>query len=135
MNKRSATFIAATLVGVLALGGLAFSMGLTGPTASAAAGPRSTTTRQAPTVHTQTRTVIVHRQATASAPQVVTISSSNSGPSSSSGPSTSSGPGHDGSDDGVEHEEGGGDQGQDNQGQDDGPGHDAQDDHGGSDDD
>jgi hypothetical protein len=127
MNKRSATFIAATLVGVLAIGGAAFSLGLTGPTASAAA-ERTTTAAQRtigrkPIVRTHTRTVIVHRQASATAPTIVEVSSSNSGPSASSGPSTSSGSSYEGNDDGVE--------GEDTQSQ----GDQGQDDHGGSDDD
>ena len=98
MNKRSATLIAATLVGVLAIAGTAFSLGLTGPSASnATEGP--TTGGQDPTVNTETRTVIVHRQAASATPTVV------QDPSSSSGPSASSGPGHEGSDDhGDDHE-------------------------------
>jgi hypothetical protein len=136
MNKRSATFIAATLVGVLAIGGVAFSLGLTGPTASAAAertttiGQRSTAQRtigQKPIIRTHTRTVIVHRQAPATAPTTVQVSSSNSGPSASSGPSISSGPGHDVSDDGVEDED---NHGQDHEGQDDHGDHSSTDDQG-----
>jgi hypothetical protein len=123
MNKRSATSIAATLVGVLVIGGLAFSMGLTGPTASAATG--RTPTAQKPIVRTRTRTIVVHRQAPAGTPTVVRVSSSNSGPSDASGPSTSSGPGREGSDDDQEQNE---QDGQELNQQD------GQDDHGGNDD-
>lgn len=113
MNKRSATIIAAMLVGVLAIGGTAFSLGLTGPSASdATEGP--TTAGQNPTVDTQTRTVIVRRQSSSTPAAVVQDLSSNSGPSASSGP------GHEGSDE---------DHGDDHEGENEGL-----DDHGGGDD-
>lgn len=124
MNKRSATLIAATLVGVLAIGGAAFSLGLTGPTASAAAERTTNTTREKPIVRTHTKTIVVHRQAPSAAPEVVLVSSS------SSGPSASSGPGHEGSDDG-EDDHGGDDEGEDHGDQGD---HEGADDHGGDDD-
>lgn len=84
MNKRSATLVAAALVAVLAIGGAAFSLGITGPTASAAT-ERTTTDGQKPIVRTRTKTVVVRRQAPSAALQVVQFSSSNSGPSVSSG--------------------------------------------------
>ena len=67
MNKRSATLIAASLVGVLAIAGAAFSLGITGPTASAASEQTSAVARK-PIVRTHTKTVVVHRQAAAPAP-------------------------------------------------------------------
>ncbi|MEO8424272.1 MAG: hypothetical protein ABI595_10250 [Actinomycetota bacterium] len=121
MNKRSATFIAATLVGVLAIGGAAFSLGLTGPTASAAS-ERTTTAK--PIVRTHTKTVVVHRQAPPAAPGVVFVSSN-------SGPSAFSGPGDEGTEGDNE------DHGEDQEGPDDQGDHDDQqseDDNGGEDD-
>ena len=70
MNKRSATLIAASLVGVLAIAGAAFSLGLTGPTASAASEQTSAVAKR-PIVRTHTKTVVVHRQAAAPALSVV----------------------------------------------------------------
>jgi hypothetical protein len=125
VNKRSATLIAATLVGVLAIGGTAFSLGLTGPTVSAASDRTTTATGQDPIVRTHTKTIVVHRQAPSSAPEVVLISSSNSGPSASSGP------GHEGTDDGDE-DHGGDHEGEDDHG--DHGDHEGEDDHGGDDD-
>jgi hypothetical protein len=125
VNKRSATFIAATLVGVLAIGGTAFSLGLTGPSESnATEGP--TTDGQSPTVATETRTVIGHRQAALPTPSAVPD------PSPSSGPSASSGPGHEGSHDDHEGEDHGGHEGEDDHGDHDG--HEGEDDQGGDDD-
>ena len=66
MNKRSATLIAASLVGVLAIAGAAFSLGITGPTASAASEQTSAAAAN-PLVRTHTKTVVVHRQAAAPA--------------------------------------------------------------------
>ena len=101
MNKRSATLIAATLVGVLTIGGAAFSLGLTGPTASAAT-ERTKTANTKPIVRTRTKTIVVHRQAPSSAAQVVQVSRWSSGPSASSGASSE---GDDGSEDqGSDHE-------------------------------
>jgi hypothetical protein len=111
MNKRSATLIAATLVGVLTIGGVAFSLGLTGPTASAAT-ERTTSDGTKPIVRTRTKTVTVHRQGPSATPTVVQVSSSNAGPSASSGP------GHEGDD------------GDENEGEDEGEDHDLGDDHG-----
>ena len=121
MNKRSATLISATLVGVLAIGGAAFSLGLTGPTASAAADRRITAGGD-PIVRTHTRTVVVHRQAPSATSEVAQVSSSNSGPSDSSGPGheADDGDDHEGHDDGDDH----GDHGD----------HESDDDHGGEDD-
>ena len=62
MNKRSAVFMAAGLVAVLTLGGIAFSLGLTGPTVSAASA-RTTSAHVQPIVRTQTKKIVVHRQA------------------------------------------------------------------------
>jgi len=63
MNKRSAMLIAAGLVFTLGIGGLAVSLGLTGPApvnAADAAGPE-------PVVKVERRTVTVHRTADAAA--------------------------------------------------------------------
>ena len=62
MNKRSAVFMAAGLVAVLTLGGIAFSLGLTGPTVSAASA-RTTSAHVQPVVRTHTKKIVVHRQA------------------------------------------------------------------------
>lgn len=62
MNKRSAVFMAAGLVAVLTLGGIAFSLGLTGPTVSAASS-RNKGARTQPIVRTHTKKIVVHRQA------------------------------------------------------------------------
>jgi hypothetical protein len=62
MNKRSAVFMSAGLVAVLMLGGLAFSLGLTGPAVSAAS-TRSTSAQVQPVVRTHTKKIVVHRQA------------------------------------------------------------------------
>ena len=77
MNKRSATLIAASLVGVLAIAGAAFSLGITGPTVSAAS-EHSPATATNPIVRTHTKTVVVHRQAATSAPVVVQATPSSS---------------------------------------------------------
>ena len=84
MNKRSATLIAASLVGVLAIAGAAFSLGITGPTASAASEQTSTVAGK-PIVHTHTKTVVVHRQAATPAPVVVQAAPSSSPSASMSG--------------------------------------------------
>lgn len=70
MNKRSAALMAAGLVAVLTLGGLAFSLGLTGPTASVAA-PQAATAQRKPIVHTHTKRIVVHKQAPTPAPVIV----------------------------------------------------------------
>ena len=62
MNKRSAVFMAAGLVAVLTLGGMAFSRGLTGPTVSSAT-PRNKQAHVKPLVRTHTKKIVVHRQA------------------------------------------------------------------------
>lgn len=70
MNKRSAAIVAAGLVAVLALGGFAYSRGLTGPGVSvAAAGER--VSHPKPIVRTHTKRVVVHRSAPAPAPRIV----------------------------------------------------------------
>jgi len=114
MNKRSATLIAASLVGVLAIAGAAFSLGITGPTASAASEQTSAVARK-PIVRTHTKTVVVHRQAAAPAPVVVQAAPSMSSSS------------HGDDNEGSEHEgEGPDDHGDDS--------HESSDDHGGDDD-
>ena len=116
MNKRSATLIAASLVGVLAIAGAAFSLGITGPTASAASEQTSAVAGK-PIVRTHTKTVVVHRQAATPAPVVVQAA-----PSMSSSSSMSS---YGDDNEGSEHE---------NEGPDDHGGHEGSDDHGGDDD-
>jgi hypothetical protein len=70
MNKRSAAIVAAGLVAVLALGGFAYSRGLTGPGVSvAAAGERVSHPKAI--VRTHTKRVVVHRSAPAPAPRIV----------------------------------------------------------------
>jgi hypothetical protein len=63
MNKRSAVFMAAGLVAVLTVGGMAFSRGLTGQTVSSAT-PRNAHAQVTPLVRTHTKKIVVHRQAT-----------------------------------------------------------------------
>jgi hypothetical protein len=114
VNKRAATLIAASLVGVLAIAGAAFSLGITGPTASAASEQTSTPAGK-PIVRTHTKTVVVHRQAGAPAPVVVQAAPS-------MGSSSSHGDENEGRDDENEGPD------------DDGDGHDGFDDHGDDDD-
>lgn len=97
MNKRSAAIVAAGLVAVLALGGFAYSRGLTGPGVSvAAAGER--VSHPKPIVRTHTKRVVVHRSAPAPAPRIVYSQA----PSTSSSPAYSSGAqDQSGSDDGT----------------------------------
>ncbi len=97
MNKRSATLIAASLVGVLAVAGAAFASGITGPTASAAS-EQTPATATNPIVRTHTKTVVVHRQAATSAPVVVQATPSRS-PSPSMSGDDGSHHGNEGSDD------------------------------------
>ncbi len=92
MNKRSATLIAASLVGVLAVAGAAFASGITGPTTSAAS-EQTPSAATSPIVRTHTKTVVVHRQAAIPAPVVEQAT-----PSSSPSPSMS------GDDDGSHHD-------------------------------
>jgi len=125
MNKRSATLIAASLVGVLAVAGAAFASGITGPTASAAS-EQTPSAATNPVVRTHTKTVVVHRQAASSAPVVQAAPSPGSPSPSMSG------------DDGSHHEnEGPDDHGDDqNEGPDDhgDHGNEGSDDHGHDDD-
>ena len=114
MNKRSATLIAASLVGVLAIAGAAFALGITGPTASAAS-EQTTAAATKPIVRTHTKTVVVHRQAAAPAPVVVQAAPSTSSPS----PSMSG-------DDGSHHDN----EGRDDHGDDENEGPDDHGDHG-----
>jgi hypothetical protein len=69
VNKRSAVLIAAGLVLTLAVGGLAVSLGLTGPTPVDAAGARPERV-----VKVQRSTVTVHRKADAAAGSATQIS-------------------------------------------------------------
>lgn len=63
MNKRSAVLVAAGLVLTLIVGGVAISVGLTGPTSTQAA--LRTTRKAKPIVKVRKRTVTVHRQGAA----------------------------------------------------------------------
>ena len=101
MNKRSAAFIAAGLVAVLTLGGIAFSLGLTGPTVSAASA-RNKPGHVQPIVRTHTKKIVVHRQAPTPPARTVVMPASSSYTASA----TSVAGGYEGSDDG--YDEGGG---------------------------
>jgi len=61
MNKRSAMFVAAGLVVAMLVAGLAMATGVTGPSADA----KTTATRRKPVVHTNVKTITVHRKAKA----------------------------------------------------------------------
>lgn len=100
MNKRSAVFMAAGLVAVLTLGGMAFSRGLTGPTVSAASA-RNKPAHVKPVVRTTTKKIVVHRQAPTPPARTVVMPA----PYSSVAPATTSG-GYEGSDDGGYEEDG-----------------------------
>jgi hypothetical protein len=95
MNKRSAVFMAAGLVAVLTLGGMAFSRGLTGPAVSAASA-LNTPTHVKPIVHTHTKKIVVHRQAPTPPARTVVMPA----PSAYSAPATTTAGGYEGSDDG-----------------------------------
>jgi hypothetical protein len=69
MSKRSAVAIAAILVGAMALGGFAMSLGVAGPT-SAAAKVQPRTER---IVEVRRRTITVHRKAAPSAAIATTL--------------------------------------------------------------
>ena len=86
MNKRSAVFMAAGLVAVLTLGGMAFSRGLTGPTVSSAT-PRNKQAHVQPLVRTHTKKIVVHRQAPTPPARTVVMPA----PSSSFASATTSG--------------------------------------------
>ena len=77
MNKRSAVLIAAGLVLTLAIGGLAVSLGLTGPTPVNAAGP----VRPERVVKVESRTVTIHRKAESPSAATITLSAPASDPS------------------------------------------------------
>jgi len=94
MNKRSAAIVAAGLVAVLALGGFAYSRGLTGPSVSAAAAGERVS-HPKPMVRTHTKRVVVHRSAPTPAPRIVFSQSASSGVED-----------QDGSDDGVFDDDG-----------------------------
>lgn len=70
MNKRSALLIAAGLVLTLGIGGLAVSLGLTGPTPLDAV----ETARPERVVKVERRTVTVHRKAKVPSPTTVVLS-------------------------------------------------------------
>lgn len=76
MNKRSAVLIAAGLVLTLAIGGLAVSLGLTGPTPVNAAGPA----RPERVVKVERRTLTIHRKAESPPAATVMLSTPASGP-------------------------------------------------------
>ena len=97
MNKRSAVFMAAGLVAVLTLGGIAFSLGLTGPAVSAAS-VKNEPGHVRPIVRTHTSRIVVHRQAPTPPARTVTMPA----PSSyTSAPATSFG-GYESSDEGSD---------------------------------
>lgn len=99
MNKRSAVFMAAGLVAVLTLGGIAFSLGLTGPTVSAASA-RTTSAHIQPIVRTQTKKIVVHKQAPTPPARIVSVPA----PSSSTSPVTAAAGGFESYDDASELE-------------------------------
>lgn len=70
MNKRSAVLIAAGLVLTLVVGGLAVSLGLTGPAPVNAAGP----VRPERVVKVERRTVTIHQDAGPTSTEAVTLS-------------------------------------------------------------
>ena len=76
MNKRSAVFIAAGLVLTLGIGGLAVSLGLTGPPPVSAAGP----VRPERVVKVEQRTVTIHQKAKPASPATITLSAPASDP-------------------------------------------------------
>ena len=101
MNKRSAVFMAAGLVAVLALGGLAFSRGLTGPTVSSATA-RNKHAHVKPLVRTHTKKIVVHRQAPTPPARTVVMPA----PSTFTAPATTAAGGYEGSDDGFGEDDG-----------------------------
>ena len=103
MNKRSAVFMAAGLVAVLTLGGMAFSRGLTGPTVSSAT-PRNKQAHVKPLVRTHTKKIVVHKQAPTPPARTVFMPAPSS--SYTAAASTTSG-GYEGSDDGGFEGDGG----------------------------
>jgi hypothetical protein len=70
MNKRSAVLVAAGLVFTLAIGGLAVSLGLTGPTPVDAAG----SVRPERVVKVERRTVTIHRKADPASASTIVLS-------------------------------------------------------------
>lgn len=84
MNKRSAAIVAAGLVAVLALGGLAYSRGLTGPGVSVAAASERVSDPK-PIVRTHTKRVVVHRSAPELATRFVFAQAASSGAEDQSG--------------------------------------------------
>ena len=126
MNKRSAMLMAAGLVLTLIVGGVAMSVGLTGPTPSEATPRAERRQTAAPIVKTVKHTVTVHKRGSAT-PATGTGTSGSSSAGSVAG-STDDDHGNDGDDDdyGEDH----GDHGSDDSDEsDDDHGHD--DDHGG----
>ena len=97
MNKRSAVLIAAGLVLTLAIGGLAVSLGLTGPTPVNAV----ETARPERVVKVERRTVTVHRKAKASSAATIVLSA----PAPSSSMGDDAGDGYEGEHEGESHED------------------------------
>jgi hypothetical protein len=128
MNKRSAMLMAAGLVLTLIVGGVAMSIGLTGPTSSEAT-PRAERRRAAaPIVKTVKHTVTVHKRGSA-APATGTGTSGSNSPGSVTR-ATDDDHGSDGEDDGHgDHGSHDSDESDDDRGHDDGDDHDDQDDH------
>ena len=128
MNKRSAMLMAAGLVLTLIVGGVAMSIGLTGPTSSEAT-PRAERRRTAaPIVKTVKHTVTVHKRGSATPATGTGTSGSNSAGSVTG--STDDDHGSDGDDDhGEDHGDHGSDD-SDDHGDDHGDDDDHDDDHG-----
>jgi hypothetical protein len=129
MNKRSAMLMAAGLILTLIIGGVAMSVGLTGPTPSEA-GPRAERRQTAaPIIKTVKHTLTVHKRGSA------TQATGTSGSSSAGSVSGSIGDDHSGYSDDAEGEDHG-EHGDDRMGEDDDHGDDhsgeADDDHSGS---
>jgi hypothetical protein len=97
VNKRSAVLIAAGLVLTLGIGGLAVSLGLTGPTPVNAV----ETARPERVVKVERRTVTVHRKAKASSAATVVLSA----PAPSAGMADGSGDGYEGEHESESHDD------------------------------
>lgn len=97
MNKRSAVFIAAGLVLTLGIGGLAVSLGLTGPTPVNAI----ETARPERVVKVERRTVTVHRKGKTPSAATVVLSA----PAPASGMGDDSGDGYEGEHESESHDD------------------------------
>jgi hypothetical protein len=97
VNKRSAVLIAAGLVLTLGIGGLAVSLGLTGPTPVNAL----ETAQPERVVKVERRTVTIHRKAKASSAATVVLSA----PAPGSGMGDDSGDGYEGEHESESHED------------------------------